>query len=108
MQARGQLCATALLTGAASCATGHKAKNAGSPWDRTHDILARIRAPEFPDGEFAVTRFGAKGDGTTDCTDAFAKAIEACNKAGGGRVVVTGGTFLTGPIVLKSNVNLHI
>ena len=48
------------------------------------------------------------GNGKGDCTEAFRKAIAACNKAGGGRVVVPAGSFLTGPIHLKSNVNLHV
>src|SRR6266542_3860001 len=47
-------------------------------------------------------------DGKTDNTEAIRKAIAACNGAGGGRVVVTPGVFLTGAIHLKSNVNLHV
>lgn len=43
-----------------------------------------------------------------DCTDAIRKAIEACHRAGGGRVLVSGGTFLTGAVHLKSGVNLHV
>ena len=79
-----------------------------SPWDAVPAILARIKAPTFPARDFPITDFGAKPDGTTDCTEAIAKAIAACNAAGGGRVVVTGGVFLTGAVHLKSNVNLHV
>jgi unsaturated rhamnogalacturonyl hydrolase len=43
-----------------------------------------------------------------DCTEAIARAIKACHDAGGGRVVVTGGTFLTGAVHLRSGVNLHV
>ena len=39
---------------------------------------------------------------------AIAKAIVACNKAGGGRVVIPEGEWLTGPIHFQSNVNLHL
>src|ERR1044072_115977 len=81
---------------------------AADPWTEMPKILARIKAPTFARRNFPVTRFGAKGDGKTDCTEAFHKAIAACNRAGGGRVLVSGGTFLTGAIHLKSNVNLHI
>lgn len=80
----------------------------GNPWDRLPEVLARIVAPEFPARDFVVTKFGAKGDGKTDASAAFRKAIEACVKAGGGRVVVPEGTFLTGPIRLRSRVNLHL
>jgi polygalacturonase len=71
-------------------------------------ILARIKAPVFAAKDFDITRFGAKGDGKTDCTQAIHQAISACTKAGGGRVVVPAGRFLTGAIHLESNVNLHV
>jgi polygalacturonase len=79
-----------------------------NPWARVPEILKRIKAPVFPNHDFAVTKYGAKGDGRVDNTEAFRKAVAACNKAGGGRVVVPAGTFLTGPIHLLSNVNLHV
>ncbi|MGH3165132.1 MAG: glycoside hydrolase family 28 protein, partial [Trebonia sp.] len=44
----------------------------------------------------------------TDCTQAIATAIAACNQAGGGHVVVPAGTFLTGAVHLRSNVDLHL
>lgn len=77
-------------------------------WAQVPEILKRIKPPVFPKRDFHVTRFGAVGDGKTDCTDVFRKAIAACSKAGGGRVVVAAGKFLTGPIHLRSNVNLHV
>jgi polygalacturonase len=71
-------------------------------------IVASVRRPRFPHRYFRITDFGAKGDGTTLDTQAFAKAIAACNRAGGGHVIVpAGGTFLTGAIHLRSNVDLH-
>jgi polygalacturonase len=79
-----------------------------SGWAMVPDILARIKAPMFPKRDFDITRYGARGDGTTDCTTAFRQAIEACRSAGGGRVVVPPGRFLTGPIHLRSNVDLHV
>ena len=81
---------------------------AARAWSQVPAILARIVPPSFPDREFNVIKFGAVADGAADCTKAFAAAIEACHKAGGGKVVVPPGTFLTGAIHLKSNVNLHL
>jgi polygalacturonase len=78
------------------------------PWQEMDVILARIRVPEFPNVTYIVTDYGAKSDGATDCSEAFAKAIEACAEGGGGIVLVPVGEFLTGPIHLKSNVNLHL
>ncbi|MGC2235005.1 MAG: glycoside hydrolase family 28 protein [Pyrinomonadaceae bacterium] len=71
-------------------------------------ILARIKPPKFPKKDFKITKYGAVGDGKTDSTDAFRKAIDACSSKGGGRVVVPKGEFLTGAIHLKSNVNLYL
>ncbi len=82
---------------------------AETPWETLMPaILKRIKPPVFPRRDFVITRFGAVGNGTKDCTAAFRKAIAACNESGGGRVVVPAGSFLTGPIHLKSNVNLHV
>lgn len=77
-------------------------------WSTRDEIVKRIVPPTFPQRDFDITKFGAVGNGKKDCSKAFAKAIEACSKAGGGRVVVPAGKFLTGPIVLKSNVNLYV
>lgn len=84
------------------------ATKAARAWARVPEILSRIVAPTFPSRDFTVTNFAAVGDGETDCTQAFRDAIEACQRAGGGRVVVPPGIFLSGPIHLKSRVNLHL
>jgi len=81
---------------------------ADDPWNALPQVLARIVPPRFAPRDFRVTSFGAKGDGRTDCSRALRAAIEACHRAGGGRVVVPPGDYLTGPIHLKSNVNLHV
>lgn len=79
------------------------------PWVEMPTILQRIVPPTFPTKDFPVTDFGGVGDGQKDCREALAKAIAACNQAGGGRVVVPKGTFYCdGPIHLLSNVNLHV
>jgi unsaturated rhamnogalacturonyl hydrolase len=77
-------------------------------WKLVPEILQRIVAPQFPDRDFDITKTGAVGDGKTDCTAAIARAINACANAGGGRVLVPAGEFLTGAIHLQSGVNLHL
>jgi polygalacturonase len=84
------------------------AANGAHGWETVPQILARIRAPSFPDRDFPITRYGAVADGRTDATNAFRQAIDACHRAGGGRVVVPAGQFFTGAIHLRSNVNLHV
>ncbi|GAA3147497.1 polygalacturonase [Kribbella aluminosa] len=80
----------------------------GPGWGQVGRILANTRPPRFRARDFSITTFGAVGDGTTLATEAIAEAIDACHRAGGGRVVVPAGTFLTGAIHLKSNVNLCV
>lgn len=70
--------------------------------------LPKIVQPTFAKDTFNITKFGAKSDGITLNTQAINDAITACSKKGGGVVLVPNGMWLTGPIVLKSNVNLHI
>jgi polygalacturonase len=77
-------------------------------WGRVKTILARIHPPVFPNRDFEITKFGARPDAAADSTETFRAAIDACSKAGGGRVIVPAGSFLTGAIHLKSNVNLHL
>ena len=57
--------------------------------------------------DFPITSFGAKADGTK-CTEAFARAMDACAKAGGGRVVVPAGRWFTGAIRFRSRCELHL
>jgi polygalacturonase len=77
-------------------------------WAEADTILRRITAPAFPQRTFDITHYGAVPDGSSDSTGAIRAAIAACTSAGGGRVVVPKGRFLTGAIVLKSKVNLHL
>ncbi len=78
------------------------------PWERVREIQDRIRPPVFPDREFDITKYGARGDNKTDCTEAFRQAIAACHSEGGGKVVMAPGEFITGAIHLQSNVNLDV
>jgi unsaturated rhamnogalacturonyl hydrolase len=75
-------------------------------WGDYEKVLARIKAPTFPDRDFPITNYGAQLG--ADSSAAIAAAIAACSQAGGGRVVVPAGEWLTGAIRLRSNVNLHV
>jgi polygalacturonase len=70
--------------------------------------MAEVMEPVFPDTEISVCSYGGVGDGITLNTEAFKKAIEALSAKGGGELVVPAGVWFTGPIVLKSNINLHL
>ena len=70
--------------------------------------LPVVIAPKFKVDTINIKKFGAIADGITLNTKSINDAINACNKNGGGVVLIPGGMWLTGPIVLKSNVNLHI
>jgi polygalacturonase len=72
-------------------------QGSSDPWDETKAILARIKEPEFPSTDFDARRFSSLNE-----------AISTCSAAGGGRVVVPAGVTQTGPIRLKSRVNLFL
>ncbi|HEY4365470.1 MAG TPA: glycoside hydrolase family 28 protein [Bryobacteraceae bacterium] len=95
-------------TAAALTLAGRAAAQQQDPWSEVTAILGRIKAPTFPDRDFAVEAFGAAGDGQKDCTEAISHAIDDCNRMGGGRVVVANGVYSTAAIHLKSNVNLYV
>ena len=67
-----------------------------------------VKQPVFKKDSFFITKYGAKADGITLNTNSINAAINDCSKKGGGIVVIPGGLWLTGPIELKSNVNLHL
>ena len=103
--------ALATPLGALACHRAVRVNTAPTPgkgWDLVPEILSRIVPPRFPDREVDITRYGARDQASFDNTDAIRRAIEACNAAGGGRVVVPAGRFVTGPVHLRSNVNLHL
>src|SRR5262249_40073856 len=79
-------------------------------WYLAHAPFAMppVATPQIPQRDFRLTDYGANGNGEALNTDAFAKAIKACADAGGGRVIVPAGQWLTGPIGLLSHVELHL
>lgn len=78
------------------------------PWVNKEQIENSIIVPKFLDKTYSVLDFGAIADSTTNNSEAFKKAITECSKNGGGKVLVPKGKYLTGPIHLENNVNLHL
>ena len=71
-------------------------------------LIAALALAAAAAGDFDPRDYGAKGDGRTFDTAAVQRAIDECAEAGGGRVVVDGGTYLVKPIRLRSGVELHL
>ena len=113
-------------------AHAHEVVQSKDPWQAASAIAKRLSQPlNFPNVDFVVTRFGAKpcdlisvmglishheqalqnapAPGSFDCYAAFNQAIQTCHQAGGGRVVIPAGDwFCAGPIVMLSNVHVHL
>ena len=92
--------------------SGFAADNSGNPYKKYTEKLPfqmpEVSAPVIPAYTVNLKKFGAVGDGITLNTKAFEKAIAALEKKGGGHLVVPAGVWFTGPIVLKSNIDLHL
>ncbi|MBA7573581.1 hypothetical protein ES708_15379 [subsurface metagenome] len=86
----------------------YSCKESNVTWSYVDEILDRIESPVFPERSYNIIDFGAIGDSITDCTSAITNAINTCSEEGGGKVIVPAGTFLTGALHMKSNVNLYI
>ncbi len=70
--------------------------------------MPEVQVPVFPDRTVNIIDHGAVGDGHTMNTESINAAIQICAKSGGGTVVIPAGTWITGPIRLESNINLHV
>ena len=70
--------------------------------------MEQVTRPQIHVREIDIRDFGGVGDGVTLNSEAFAKAIDALAEIGGGRLVVPTGVWLSGPITLKDNIDLHI
>jgi polygalacturonase len=116
---------------AAAAAPFAAARADADPWQRAQRIIERCSRPlDFRNEDFPITGFGAKpcqlvaakstwrreqwdvktpAPGSHDCYPAIAAAIAACHKAGGGRVLIPAGSwYCKGPVVLRSNVHVHL
>ncbi|MEL1254402.1 glycoside hydrolase family 28 protein [Flavobacterium sp. DGU38] len=91
-----------------SCGTKNTKITSIDPWVRKDLIVKSIPQVRFANKIYNINDFGAIADGVTINTTAFVKAIKECSLNGGGKVIVPNGKYLTGPIHLESNVNLHL
>lgn len=82
--------------------------NTDENWKKAYRIIQDLKDPEIPNKLYNILDFGAVGDGITSNTEAINKAITECNGQGGGQVLIPDGDFLTGPIHMKSKVDLHL
>ena len=69
--------------------------------------MNKVKEPIIPKNTVNIKDFGAVNGGTVLNSKAFADAIAAVSKKGGGKVIIPAGIWLTGPIILKSNIELH-
>ncbi len=84
-------------------------ENRKNPEVEIAGIVNRIQLPSIPQYKVDISRFGAKGDSLTNCKPAFDKAMRACQKRGGGTIVVPKGIYtVNGPIHFVSNTELHL
>jgi len=120
---RGVSAAGVLLSGS-GCALPPAPVAAADPWQRAAQIKARFATPlAFRDEDFVITAYGAQpcrvvaldkarmtpAPASHDCYPALRDAIAACHRAGGGRVLIPAGSwYCAGPMVLLSNVHVHL
>ncbi|MBO5549569.1 MAG: glycoside hydrolase family 28 protein [Prevotella sp.] len=85
-----------------------QAKDYSKYYENLPTKVAQVSAPVIPANVVSITEVGGVGDGITLNTDAFENAIKKLQKVGGGRLNVPEGIWLTGPIQLKDNIELHL
>ena len=87
------------------CATGN---GYGKYFEGLPFAMEPFDAPTFPERSVLLSDYDADCTGRQLCTDAFRRAIDQLAEQGGGHLVVPRGVWLTGPIVLRSNIDLHL
>ena len=101
------LLAVALISASAYSQIVHKTDKVNDLYSGIEFQMPRVQEPIIPANTVSITDFGAQTGGQFLCTQAFADAISAVSKKGGGRVIVPRGIWLTGPITLISNLEIH-
>ena len=102
------LCAA--ITAFISCCTADSFAQNSQSYDTYANLefkMEKVKEPVIPKNSVNIRDFGAVNGGYVLNTQAFADAIAAVSKKGGGKVIIPPGIWLTGPIILKSNLELH-
>ncbi|SOE21142.1 Polygalacturonase [Spirosomataceae bacterium TFI 002] len=101
------LAAGALLISSCSDSQSTSQANSASFYENIEFDMPMVQEPVIPDNEVTITDFGAVSGGQVLNTQAFADAIDAVSQKGGGKVIIPAGIWLTGPIILKSNIEIY-
>jgi len=101
-------CLIALLAATFSVNAQEKTPDFSSHFKNLPFKMKTLSVPKFINKSYNIKKYGAVGDGLILNTKAFNEAIIECSKNGGGKVIVPAGIWLTGPVFLKDNVNLHL
>lgn len=102
---------TLLMSVIASCSCPGTSQLAGDDnwvYEGIEFDMPKVSEPVIPDNSIYISEVGAVSDGVTLNTEAFTAAIEKLSVKGGGKVIVPAGIWLTGPIVMKSNIEIHL
>lgn len=101
------LCIAVTMLTTGLCSTAFAQKSSYDTYKNIEFKMAKVKEPVIPKNSVNIKDFGAVNGGYVLNTKAFADAIEAVSKKGGGKVIIPPGIWLTGPIILKSNLELH-
>lgn len=91
-----------------SCKLAKQNEVVVSPWELMKSVEKDIKVPVFKNKTYNLITYGVVGDGVTDNTKIINSTILLCSNEGGGKVILPAGKFLSGPINLQNNVNLHL
>ncbi len=96
-----------LIVISGACADQQSVKDLSDVYEGLKFDMPVIKEPVIPDFVVSITDFGAVPGGQVLNTQAFSDAIDAVTEQGGGKVTIPAGIWLTGPVILKSNLELH-
>ena len=91
-----------------SCASTRSAYKYESLYENLPFEMPKVQAPVFPKNQVSLLDVGGKPDGISLNTEAFEKAMKSLSDKGGGTLIVPKGIWFTGPIVFRSNINMHL